>query len=177
MGLVSLTAVGAFDAVGSILVVALMIAPPATAYLLTDSLPRLLVLAAGIGAVSAVAGYWLAYALDASIAGSMATMTGVAFPGRLVLAPGRGLAAAARRRSASGSSSRRRCSRSTSRTTRESPSRWRRAGSTTRPAPALGARFRAGSCGSPSAVASCGRRAAARAHPGQRELAADAVAR
>ena len=39
MGLVSLTAVGAFDAVGSILVVALMIAPPATAYLLTDSLP------------------------------------------------------------------------------------------------------------------------------------------
>ena len=63
MGLVSLTAVGAFDAVGSILVVALMIAPPATAYLLTDSLPRLLVLAAGIGAVSAVAGYWLAYTL------------------------------------------------------------------------------------------------------------------
>ena len=63
MGLVSLTAVGAFDAVGSILVVALMIAPAATAYLLTDSLPRLLLLAAGIGAVSAVAGYWLAYAL------------------------------------------------------------------------------------------------------------------
>ncbi len=99
MGLVSLTAVGAFDAVGSILVVALMIAPPATAYLLTDSLPRLLMLAAGIGAVSAVAGYWLAYALDASIAGSMATMTGVAFLAAWLLAPGRGLVAAARRRS------------------------------------------------------------------------------
>jgi manganese/zinc/iron transport system permease protein len=99
MGLVSLTAVGAFDAVGSILVVALMIAPPATAYLLTDSLPRLLLLAAGIGAVSAVAGYWLAYALDASIAGSMATMTGVAFLAAWLLAPGRGLVAAARRRS------------------------------------------------------------------------------
>jgi len=40
MGLVSITAVGAFDAVGSILVVALMIAPPATAYLLTDRLFR-----------------------------------------------------------------------------------------------------------------------------------------
>ena len=38
MGLVSVTAVGAFDAVGSILVVALMIAPPAAAYLLTDRL-------------------------------------------------------------------------------------------------------------------------------------------
>jgi manganese/zinc/iron transport system permease protein len=98
MGLVSLTAVGAFDAVGSILVVALMIAPPAAAYLLTDSLPRLLALAAGIGAVSALAGYWLAYALDASIAGSMATMTGVCFALAWLLAPGRGLVAAARRR-------------------------------------------------------------------------------
>jgi manganese/zinc/iron transport system permease protein len=98
MGLVSLTAVGAFDAVGSILVVALMIAPPAAAYLLTDSLPRLLALAAGIGAVSALAGYWLAYALDASIAGSMATMTGVCFVLAWLLAPGRGLVAAARRR-------------------------------------------------------------------------------
>ena len=98
MGLVSLTAVGAFDAVGSILVVALMIAPPAAAYLLTDSLPRLLLLAAAIGAASALAGYWLAYALDASIAGAMATMTGVAFGLAWLLAPDRGLLAAARRR-------------------------------------------------------------------------------
>lgn len=98
MGLVSLTAVGAFDAVGSILVVALMIAPPAAAYLLTDSLSRLLVLAAAIGAASALAGYWLAYALDASIAGSMATMTGVSFALAWLFAPGRGLVAAARRR-------------------------------------------------------------------------------
>jgi manganese/zinc/iron transport system permease protein len=98
MSLVSLTAVGAFDAVGSILVVALMIAPPATAYLLTDSLPRMLVLAAAIGAASGIAGYWLAYALDASIAGSMATMTGVAFTLAWLFAPGRGLLAAARRR-------------------------------------------------------------------------------
>jgi manganese/zinc/iron transport system permease protein len=42
MALVSVTAVGAFDAVGSILVVALMIAPPATAYLLTDRLQRMI---------------------------------------------------------------------------------------------------------------------------------------
>jgi manganese/zinc/iron transport system permease protein len=96
--LVSVTAVGAFDAVGSILVVALMIAPPAAAYLLTDSLPRLLLLAAGIGAASALAGYWLAYALDASIAGSMASMAGVAFALAWLFAPQRGLAAAARRR-------------------------------------------------------------------------------
>ena len=98
MGLVSVTAVGAFDAVGSILVVALMIAPPAAAYLLTDSLPRLLVLAAGIGVGAALAGYWLAYALDASIAGAMATMAGVAFGLAWLFAPQRGLVAAARRR-------------------------------------------------------------------------------
>ena len=55
MSLVSVVAVGAFDVVGSILVVALMIAPPAAAYLLTDRLPVLLGLAAAIGATSAVA--------------------------------------------------------------------------------------------------------------------------
>jgi len=40
MTVVSITAVGAFDAVGSILVVALMIAPPATAYLLAERFLR-----------------------------------------------------------------------------------------------------------------------------------------
>jgi len=98
MSLVSLTAVGAFDAVGSILVVALMIAPPATAYLLTDGLGRLLALAAGFGAASALSGYWLAYLLDASIAGAMATMAGVYFGAAWLLAPERGLVAAWRRR-------------------------------------------------------------------------------
>ena len=98
MSLVSLTAVGAFDAVGSILVVALMIAPPATAYLLTDGLARLLVLAAGFGAASALGGYWLAYLLDASIAGAMATMAGAFFAAAWLFAPERGLIAAPRRR-------------------------------------------------------------------------------
>src|SRR5690606_27519857 len=46
MTLVSVTAVGAFDAVGSILVVALMIAPPAAAYLLSDRLPVVIGLSA-----------------------------------------------------------------------------------------------------------------------------------
>jgi manganese/zinc/iron transport system permease protein len=98
MALVSVTAVGAFDAVGSILVVALMIAPPAAAYLLTDRLSLLLVLAGAIGAASALAGYWVAHWLDASIAGSMASMAGVAFALAFLLAPGRGVVAAARRR-------------------------------------------------------------------------------
>jgi manganese/zinc/iron transport system permease protein len=95
---VSVTAVGAFDAVGSILVVALMIGPPATAYLLTNSLPRMILLSAGIGAAASVAGYWLAYWLDASIAGAMATMVGAIFLVAFLLAPQQGLVAAARRR-------------------------------------------------------------------------------
>jgi len=51
-----------------------------------------------IGAVSAVAGFWLAHVLDASIAGSMAFMTGVMFVLAFLLTPGRGLVAGARRR-------------------------------------------------------------------------------
>jgi manganese/zinc/iron transport system permease protein len=98
MTLVSLTAVGSFDAVGSVLVVAFMIAPPASAYLLTDRLPRMLVYSALIGIFSAVGGYWLAHWMDASIAGSMATMTGVSFLTVYLLAPERGLLAQARRR-------------------------------------------------------------------------------
>jgi manganese/zinc/iron transport system permease protein len=95
---VSITAVGAFDTVGSILVVALMIAPPVTAYLLTDSLPRMIGLSALIGAVGAILGFWLARVLDASIAGSMAAMLGILFAVAYLFAPQRGLVALARRR-------------------------------------------------------------------------------
>lgn len=91
MTLVSVTAVSSFEAVGSVLVVALMIAPPAAAYLLTDRLPVMLGLGAGLGVASAVSGYFLARSLDASIAGSMATMTGVIFVLVLFFAPQRGL--------------------------------------------------------------------------------------
>ena len=98
MTLVSVVAVGAFDVVGSILVVGLMIAPPAAAWLLTDRLPVLLGLSVGIGVVSAISGYWLARGLDVSIAGAMAVMAGVWFAVCLAFAPERGLVAQARRR-------------------------------------------------------------------------------
>ena len=60
MMLVSLTAVGAFDAVGSILVVAFFIIPAATLYLLTDRLAVMLIGSPIIGILSAVTGYELA---------------------------------------------------------------------------------------------------------------------
>ncbi len=98
MSLVSITAVGAFDAVGSILVVALMITPPAAAYLLTDSLTRVLLLSVLLAAVSAIAGFWLAWLADASIAGCMAAVAGAVFVLALLFAPERGLAPLALRR-------------------------------------------------------------------------------
>jgi manganese/zinc/iron transport system permease protein len=99
MASVSVTAVGAFDHVGSILVIALMIAPPAAAYLLTDRLSRMLILSVLIGVASAIAGDWLARGLNVNISGAMATMTGVFFLAALLLAPERGLLARAVQRS------------------------------------------------------------------------------
>ena len=63
MILVSLVAVGAFDAVGSILVIAFFIIPPAAAYLLTDRLSLMLLLSPVIGAAGAFFGYDLARGL------------------------------------------------------------------------------------------------------------------
>ncbi len=60
MTVVSLVAVGAFDAVGSILVIAFFIIPPAAAYLLTDRLSVMLLLSPLIGAAGAAFGYDLA---------------------------------------------------------------------------------------------------------------------
>lgn len=57
---VSLVAVGAFEAVGSILVIAFFIIPPAAAYLLTDNLTRMLAYSSVIGAAGAYFGYDLA---------------------------------------------------------------------------------------------------------------------
>jgi manganese/zinc/iron transport system permease protein len=98
MTLVSVTAVAAFDAVGSILVVALMIGPPAAAYLLTDRLDRMIGLSVLLGVVSALGGFWVANALDASIAGAMAGMVGVVFAVVYLAAPRYGILAGLRRR-------------------------------------------------------------------------------
>ena len=97
MTLVSITTVGAFDAVGSILVVALIAGPPATAYLMTDRLSRMLILSAVIGSVNAVSGYWLASLFDVSIAGAIATTMLLIFGLVFFVVPNRGLIAIARR--------------------------------------------------------------------------------
>ena len=89
----SITTVGAFDAVGAILVVALMIAPAAAAYLLTTDLKKMLWLSVVFGVFSAISGYWLAHWLDASIAGSITTMLGMLFLVVYLFAPSKGIIA------------------------------------------------------------------------------------
>lgn len=93
MSMASITTVGAFDAVGAILVVALMIAPAACAYLLTTDLKKMIGLAVFFGVFSAISGYWVAHWLDASIAGSITTMLGIVFLIIYLFAPDKGLIA------------------------------------------------------------------------------------
>ncbi|MAP54408.1 metal ABC transporter permease [Altibacter sp.] len=93
MSVSSVTVVGAFDAVGAILVVALMIAPAATAYLLTSDLKRMIGLSIGFGLFAAIGGYWVAHVLDASISGSMTSVLGLVFLGVYLFAPQKGLLA------------------------------------------------------------------------------------
>lgn len=93
MSAVSVTVVGAFESVGAILVVAMLVVPPATAYLLTDRLSHMLALAVAAGVGSAFGGYGLARLWDVSIAGAMALVSGLLFLAALLFSPGHGLVA------------------------------------------------------------------------------------
>ncbi|WP_226528405.1 metal ABC transporter permease [Metabacillus niabensis] len=93
MGMLSITTVASFDSVGAILVVAMLIVPASTAYLLTDKLLRMLFISAGIGVISAISGYYMASFLNVSIAGAMATSTGILFALAFLFSPKHGLIA------------------------------------------------------------------------------------
>ncbi len=98
MGIVSVTAVGAFDAAGSILVIALMIAPASAAYLLTDKLKNMLYYSVIFGIISAIAGFYLSNLVNSSPSGSMAMTAGLIFLAVYVFAPEKGIIAIARRK-------------------------------------------------------------------------------
>ncbi|MDZ5473169.1 metal ABC transporter permease [Bacillus sp. 31A1R] len=91
MGMVSITTVASFDSVGAILVVAMLVAPGASAYLLTDKLSVMLVLSALFGVMAAVAGYYSATWLNVSISGSMASLNGIIFLLVFLFSPTKGL--------------------------------------------------------------------------------------
>lgn len=77
MGMVSVTTVASFNSVGAILVVALLTVPPATAWLLTHSFYKMLFISSGIAVIDATGGFFLARWFDGSIAGAIATFSGV----------------------------------------------------------------------------------------------------
>ncbi|MEC1612899.1 metal ABC transporter permease [Bacillus mojavensis] len=91
MGMLSLTTVASFDSVGAILVVAMLIVPPAAAHLLTDRLLYMLIISAVIGGLSALLGYICATWLNVSISGAMAAMTGVFYAGAFLFSPSNGV--------------------------------------------------------------------------------------
>jgi manganese/zinc/iron transport system permease protein len=91
---VAITAVASFQAVGNLLVVGMFIIPPAAAMLLSHRLPSILLIAAGVAAVSAAVGHWLAIELPSrlqlpgtSTAGMMVVVACLILAGAILLSP------------------------------------------------------------------------------------------
>ncbi|MEB7453430.1 metal ABC transporter permease [Lysinibacillus sphaericus] len=76
---ISFTTVAAFDSVGAILVVAMLIGPAATSYLISQTIKQMFIYSMLFGAAASVIGYYLAKLWDTSIAGMMATTVGLLF--------------------------------------------------------------------------------------------------
>jgi ABC-type Mn2+/Zn2+ transport system permease subunit/Mn-dependent DtxR family transcriptional regulator len=91
MGILSMTIVASLQAVGIILVVAMLITPGATAYLLTERLPRMLILASLIGAVAAISGLYISYWMNYSSGAAMVIVVTFIFLTTLVFAPKQGI--------------------------------------------------------------------------------------
>ena len=85
MGMVSLATVVSFESVGAIMVIAFLVGPAATAALFAKRLPWMIAIAASIGVLSSIFGYFLAVVLNASVSGSIAVMIGVIFALALLL--------------------------------------------------------------------------------------------
>ena len=77
--LLALAIVASFETVGSLLVFAFLIAPPATASLMVSRVPTMMVLAVGIGAASAVIGLLISYHHATATGATMALVTVIAF--------------------------------------------------------------------------------------------------
>ena len=95
--LLSASTVAAMQTVGAFLVVAMVVTPGATAYLLTDRFQRLIVIAAALGAGTSLAGAYLSYFLDGATGGIIVVLQTAIFLLAFLLAPKHGLIAARRR--------------------------------------------------------------------------------
>jgi ABC-type Mn2+/Zn2+ transport systems, permease components len=98
--LLSASTVAALQTVGAFLVVAMVVTPGATAYLLTDRFPRLIVISVAIGAATSLVGAYASYFLDGATGGVIVVLQTAIFLAAFVLAPKHGLLAARRRAAA-----------------------------------------------------------------------------
>lgn len=105
LALLSLAAVAGLQAVGALLVVAMLITPGATAFLLTDRFGRMLVIAPALGATAAMAGAYASFFLDGSTGGAIVALQTLVFVVALLFAPKHGFLATRRRACAAGRSS------------------------------------------------------------------------
>ncbi|MCY1549381.1 Manganese transport system membrane protein MntB [compost metagenome] len=83
--------------VGAFLVIAMVVTPGATAYLLTDRFPRLILIAVAIGTLSSLFGAYISFFLDGATGGVIVVLQTVVFLLAFVFAPKHGLLAAKRR--------------------------------------------------------------------------------
>ncbi|ABX20062.1 iron/manganese ABC transporter permease subunit SitC [Salmonella enterica] len=95
--LLSVSTVAALQTVGAFLVICLVVTPGATAWLLTDRFPRLLVIAVMIGSLTSFLGAWLSYWLDGATGGIIVVMQTLLFITAFIFAPKHGLLANRRR--------------------------------------------------------------------------------
>ena len=96
--LLAATAVAALQTVGACLVVAMLVTPGATAYLLTDRFAKMLVIAVSMGAGSSLVGAYVSYFFDGSTGGCIVTLQSILFLLALVFAPKHGMLAARTKR-------------------------------------------------------------------------------
>ena len=95
--LLSASCVAALQTVGAFLVIAMVVTPGATAYLLTDRFPRLLVLSVTIGALTSFFGAYLSFFVDGATGGIIVSLQTVIFLIAFVFAPKHGYLAARRK--------------------------------------------------------------------------------
>ena len=96
--LLSATAVAALQTVGACLVVAMLVTPGATAYLLTDRFGRMIGIATAMGVATSLVGAYASYFFDGSTGGCIVTLQSALFVVALIFAPKHGLRAARAKR-------------------------------------------------------------------------------
>ena len=95
--LLSASVVAAMQTVGAFLVIAMVVTPGATAYLLCDRFPRLIMLSVAIGAVTSFLGAYVSYFLDGATGGIIVSLQTIIFLIAFLFAPKHGLLAAKRK--------------------------------------------------------------------------------